>query len=42
LANHGSAMPKLLRVLAGACPKLAAAEFHDRCDIHCPALAGLF
>jgi hypothetical protein len=42
--EHGKAMqmPELPRAISGECPKLAAAEVHDRCDIHRPTLDALF
>jgi hypothetical protein len=44
LADHGPAMemPTLLRSLAGDCPKLAATNFYEKCDVHCPTLSALF
>jgi hypothetical protein len=44
LADHGEAMPMpaLLRLLAGDCPRLSAANLYERCDVHCPTLSALF
>jgi hypothetical protein len=44
LGQHGAdaGMPDVLRSIAGSCPRLAAMEIRDRCDVHCPTLAALF
>jgi hypothetical protein len=44
LADHGPAMgmPAQLRSLAGDCPKLAATNLYEKCDVHCPTLSALF
>jgi hypothetical protein len=44
LREHGPnmPMPTLLRILAGACPRLDSPTITDRCDAHCPTLAQLF
>jgi hypothetical protein len=44
VADHGKAMPMpaLLRLLAGDCPRLSAANLYERCDVHSPTLGELF
>jgi hypothetical protein len=44
LAEHGPdmAMPTLLRILAGDCPRLAKASLSENCDVHSPTLGELF
>ena len=44
LADHGrnKPMPELLRLLAGDCPRLAATNLYERCDVHSPTLGELF
>lgn len=43
VAERGADMPvpKLLRVIAGDCPKMQAAQWHDVCEIHMPQLSEL-
>jgi hypothetical protein len=44
VTDHGAdmAMPVLLRLLAGDCPRLEAREVHKQCDVHSPTLSALF
>jgi hypothetical protein len=43
LAEHGPAlsMPTLLRILAGDCPRMQAAQMSDVCGAHFPGLSAL-
>ena len=44
VARHGAGMPlpELRGVLAGDCPRRAAWNVYDLCDVHFPQLLGLF